>query len=949
MVFGMNVSELSKYFPSSYLKILKERSLNEIWPAQAEAIEKGLLDFEWDSFLVSAPHGSGKTFVAELAIMKKLYQNIHGLILYLVPYKAMAREIGERFSFLENTSFGRQVNIWTGDEAIDGDPLVESNVLVLTYELFQLMLRTSLERVLSVDLVVVDELHFIEEHRRGARQEAAITQLLANPQRPPILALCSVVSNTEQIEQWLGCKKHSVLSHWRPTPLREGVLDPDTHTIDFYENGSLVSHEELEYESDLDKDAVLVHMVLDYLESDTDIRAQVIIFVPTRKDARRLAQIISKHLAGRISSEDIELPEEDIIRSHKLLDEIRYSSENTVRTFHKLFSTGVAYHHAGLGKTLRSLIESEFRQRRLIVLVSTTTLGVGVNLPASRVYFYDTRVAQSSISSVKYKNMAGRAGRSGLQEEGESVILTESTMDMESSLDEYILDTEPRLESYLLRDTSETQLALLSWIWQGMRSLSQLKVTLSRSFAPPGMDRRTELTLKNSLDALTRYGFISSDGNESETRYECTDLGRAVITSGAIPSDACLLIRNLGESSEVFRGKAFDRMAALFYLCLTSRFDSSFFGHEVSNESQYSRYIANMDSSGREMTVQVTRRRQQAYFCASLLDSSISEESLKDIGDKLGQFHSAEEVIERLVPSAVEVLQQYLTIAEKCGPERVGSCEQLISHLRILRDSLEIGSDHASADLIRLFRRDANGRKIVQSFRRMDISTVRDLLEYPYEDFSPRDTGLSSREFYDCKARALWSVEDLTRRRAEYVRLLAKYMGEFTDNVEKLLHGPDAFEEGVRSAITGLGQFWPGLESQQVRDRGAGANIPRPEAYLVSSGGEVRLCFEAKTRTDGTPIESHSDALSPLQKCQGRSTHRITVGWLTFDRNLHSVAKDRGVTLLDASTFALLYVWALSGLLDSREFVSVLERCGIVQPEAFETHAPRWWPPSPSV
>jgi hypothetical protein len=79
------------------------------------------------------------------------------------------------------------------------------------------------------------------------------------------------------------------------------------------------------------------------------------------------------------------------------------------------------------------------------------------------------------------------------------------------------------------------------------------------------------------------------------------------------------------------------------------------------------------------------------------------------------------------------------------------------------------------------------------------------------------------------------------------------------------------------------------------------------------------------------------------------STHRITIGWPSFHKVLHSIAGDRAVTLMDASTFALIYVWSITNLLGLRKQLKTLDRTGIIQPDIFDARVPRWWPSTPLI
>ncbi|MHA1908770.1 MAG: DEAD/DEAH box helicase [Candidatus Thorarchaeota archaeon] len=949
----LKITDLKEYnFLPEYLAMLEKKTSGELWPVQVQAIERGLLDFKWKTFLASAPHGCGKTLVAELAAVKKLHENPNALIMYLVPYKAMATEILRKFLFLQKPPFGREVGIWTGDQAFDGEPLIGSNFLVLTYELFQLMLRTDLEKVINAGLIIIDELHFIEEYGRGPRQEAAITRLISIKEHPPVLGLCSVVSNLDQVMTWLDCDEFHATTEWRLSPLFEGLINPTDKTVNFYKNGKKAYEEKLPIEDIVNNVTTLADCSIEYLQRDVgDIRPQILVFVPARSTARKTASLISNRLKEYIASDDIDLTENDIRFLFKKLDEVSHSSSPTISNIKKLLATGVAYHHAGLGRNLRNFIEEQFKENRISVLVSTTTLAIGVNLPASRVYFLETKAGLHSLSPIKYRNMAGRAGRPQYREKGESIIVVSYPLEMQSSFANYISNPKPDLESYLLRDSSETEGALLTWVLQGLNTVSELEDMIRRSFRPPPMNTETQEKIITALNKLVSYGFLEKDSTAGQLRYICTNLGHVAGGCGARPDDSRLLIMNLVGENLLKQEGVFDRLAALFYISLTSRFDHVFLGSAVDDRAAYLSYMSKINRSARESVIAAGDRTERAFFIASLLEAWISGKSLKEIGRELGADHSAEEVVERLVPNAIEMLQYYIIIAEKSGLEVVGSNEEVLNHLQTLQDCLEIGTESSNVELGRLMRGKENVREVIEGLKSMGINTPSELLDFPYSDYSEELAGVSPSDFFFAKARALYLVEDKEDRKRRYVRLLAMHKSVSITIVELLLSNAEQFEKGVRQAIDKIAEKWPDhLEAKQVRDSGAGSNLPRPESYLVVKREEesIRLCFEAKAQRNAKPIEKHNKALSPLLKCRGESTHRITIGWPFFSRELHSTAYNREVALLDSTTFALIYVWIRAGLLSIKSFLTTLNMKGIIQPDAFDKRVPRWWPSTPS-
>ena len=107
----------------------------------------------------------------------------------------------------------------------------------------------------------------------------------------------------------------------------------------------------------------------------------------------------------------------------RLLEELRQCPSGLCDTLKKTIKFGVAYHHSGLTNDEKCIIEKGFRNGILLVLVATSTLSTGINLPAKAVIFKSPRIAMSLMDSAKYKQMSGRAGRTGFDTSDDSIII----------------------------------------------------------------------------------------------------------------------------------------------------------------------------------------------------------------------------------------------------------------------------------------------------------------------------------------------------------------------------------------------------------------------------------------------------------------------------------------------------------------------------------------------
>jgi len=417
-------------------------------PIQDMAVRRAKV-LDGGSTVVFSPTSSGKTFIGEMAAVKMAHQE--GRVMYLVPQKALAEEKYREFR-RKYESLGVEVVISTRDRN-EHDTAIrrgEYHIAVVVFEKLQALVVLNPGLLSGVQLAVVDEMQMIGDHARGAGLEILLTKILLTKPRPQIIGLSAVLGNAHALAAWLGatlCENRK-----RPVELRKGTLfDGDFRYV---EHNSRAESVEVLHGGGPDEgkrpDRVAAQVC-------RFIRAgeQCLVFCKSRKESIQIARRIAK-VVGRASAAGA-------------LEDLSHLEDSRGRDLlQMLLKSGVAYHNSDLDWDQRDVIERWFREGEITALCATSTLAMGLNLPARNVIIDPKRWHRhrlggwmlESISQAEYENMCGRAGRLGLEDKfGRAIIVTESWFDDRVFYDAFVKkDLEDVTPS--LRDTPLGQHAL---------------------------------------------------------------------------------------------------------------------------------------------------------------------------------------------------------------------------------------------------------------------------------------------------------------------------------------------------------------------------------------------------------------------------------------------------------------------------------------------------------
>jgi helicase len=211
----MNLADLSG-LPQPLMQALSASGIAELRPCQEKAIAAGLLDGK--SLLVCTPTASGKTLVGEMAAMKAILEG-KGKAVYLVPLVALANEKYKEFK-QKYGSFCK-VALSIGDYDSSDPHLANYDLLLLTVEKMDSLLRHQAPWLSFVKVVVVDEVHLLNDSSRGPTLEVLLTLLKKLLPGLQLVALSATIGNAFELANWL--KAELVIDSWRPVPLHKGV------------------------------------------------------------------------------------------------------------------------------------------------------------------------------------------------------------------------------------------------------------------------------------------------------------------------------------------------------------------------------------------------------------------------------------------------------------------------------------------------------------------------------------------------------------------------------------------------------------------------------------------------------------------------------------------------------------------------------------------------------
>ncbi|MCK4359766.1 MAG: DEAD/DEAH box helicase [Candidatus Cloacimonetes bacterium] len=458
------------YYSNNSIKEISERkSIFEFWTSQLRAIERGLIDLD-ENFVVQMPTSTGKTFIAELSILKNLVNHSNKKCIYVAPFRALTSEkeveLGKYFSKL-----GFSVSSLSGSYEVDEFQdviLSETDVLIATPEKIDLLLRINPDFFNNVSFVVVDEGHIIGDYSaRATLLEFLIIRLRIKIPELKTLFISAVMpsENANEYALWLSGKEENVLrsllfrdsninEEWEPTRKLIGsfVWDGNNGKIKFK---NIITEDE---DTKNKQEAFIPYFLKNREFGDEfpkkgnknettaalayklSFEGNTLVFCAQPRHTKWIYDRI-KQIIDSLGNGDIPTwfqPNE--IKQSYYYAKLWYGDDYYITQAIKM---GIGIHFGDMPEQVRNAVENDYRNGNLIILLSSNTVGQGLNFPIKNLIFHTINIGfnqktrrQINIQKRDFWNIVGRAGRAGKETEG-VIIYVINTLTDEKLYDEF--------------------------------------------------------------------------------------------------------------------------------------------------------------------------------------------------------------------------------------------------------------------------------------------------------------------------------------------------------------------------------------------------------------------------------------------------------------------------------------------------------------------------------
>jgi helicase len=558
----MEIASLKGKIPNEVIESIVSRGISRLTPPQEIAVSKGLLSGK--SMVVASPTASGKTLIAEIAMLNAVFARKKAV--YIAPMRAL---VSEKYEEFKNAYPYLKIAMSIGDlDSLDAW-LSGYDIIMVSTEKFDSLIRHGIGWLADVGCIVLDEVHMLGDPERGTLLEVLITKLKRTCKDAQFIALSATIGNANEIAEWL--KAELVESDYRPIELKKGIVAGNRV---FYIDGD----EELAGSSKVPEARIAEDVLVK--------GKQLLVFYSTKRNAEAGAERLSHIVENFVQDKKDELS--------AVADEIEGALSRPTeqcKRLAKCVRSGVAFHHSGLVNVQRHAVEEAFKGNSIKVICSTTTLGLGVNLPAHTVLVRDTSRYSEGYGSVKMSvnevtQLFGRAGRPKYDKEGRALLLAKSKEEVRDLYERYMNSALEPIESSLgiMPLLRSHILALIATKF--LRSKEGITTFFGETFYGYQYSSMSDIEsiIESSLNEFLAWGFVEKIGST----YSATRMGERVSELYIDPLSAKWIIDKMAEKR--------DTLANLFMITNTKEMQP-YVRVTESAEDNFFAYVHMIDSS----------------------------------------------------------------------------------------------------------------------------------------------------------------------------------------------------------------------------------------------------------------------------------------------------------------------------------------------------------------
>ncbi|KAI5537241.1 plastid DNA replication [Trichomonas vaginalis G3] len=661
--------------------------------------------------IILVPTSGGKTVAADIAIAQMLERDPDGKALYALPFVSLASEKTTEF---KARFFKHSVRPFY--QNIGGADFRRGSIAVCTFEKAHALLNSALRDgyFKKFKLIVIDEIHMINEEQRGAVIESLIEKclLLREKHNIRIIGLTATLneSDVDKIATWIGGFKFICES--RPSRIKH-YFKSTNGTLYVADNGEAKKISTMKSLND-DKKHILsvIRSVLRNKKNST-----VLVFVNNRKQTVSVAEYIASHIYDENPNlPSVVLPDEYLLSDRKqLIQKLSKTDTGLDESLARCVMNGVGFHHAGMLLEERKIVEEAAKNCTISVIVATTTLSAGINIRSvTRVVIYEAYryihgIGQRLIPNSLYTQMAGRAGRD--ESIGGDVVVL-GMNDKESELTDFsqlcsqrLEDINPHLLENDLFDRFLLQCFSTGLLKAGLEGAIEFIKNSFEALSNKNLD--FENIAKNSLERLRNRSLLDKD-------YKVTPVGRAIAESAMSIEEG---IELQGIIKNVETGLSLEDDVHMLYLCIppsaianerTPDYDSDVWENIISKHETVTKLVSgisiinfqkhfietkhlggkNKDEKHKKIDHELDR-----FYFACLLGEMIDERPLSEVTRR---FSISRGAAQSLQMTCANFAGQTAKFCEKVG------CPLLGTALNAFRKRLDFGVQSDILPLLRL-------------------------------------------------------------------------------------------------------------------------------------------------------------------------------------------------------------------------------------------------------